>query len=439
MKSLQRILKGFAAAIALAKQRGRLVRLEVEAGAPALVVLAAQKGAPAPAADDVAELAYAASTAQLKEFFADPALERRARTDVLMGIAGRLGYFCFAGVAGEIYLSAPDDLARDLEQDLKALDRLFRRDFGAGLNRAPAGETAFAIAEGRVEAARGFFVREKGPWIENFMAKLGDDISRDSLLTYLRQRIMAKIFWDSDICYPVEPPASTAAWRKEREARAQDYPVLKDMRGDVIADIYYQCVYVYEQYGIPGQVEVMPGDTVIDAGAFVGDSSVWFSRRTGPEGRVYAFEIFPESVACGRENMKRNGADNVEYVNAALSEHTGRARLVKNDSCASQSRIVFGAEATDDGIDTIALDDFRKRSGPIRFIKADIEGSEMAMLRGARETIARDAPTCAICVYHKRDDFWEIPDFLASLRPDYTFWFRCEAEPVLYARCETPR
>lgn len=440
MKALERILKGFAAAIALAKKRGGLVRLEVQAGAPALVVLAATRDdAPAPAAGDMAAQAYAAASAQLKEFFADPAFEQRARMDVLMGIVGRLGYFCFAGEDGEIYLSVPEDLGRDLAQDLKTLDRLFRRDFGVGLSWAPAdAEAAFAIAQGRVDAARGFFVREKGPWIESFMARLGDDISRDSLLTYLRQRIMAKIFWGSDICYPVEPPAATAAWRKEREARAQDYPVLRNMRGEIIADIYYQCVYVYEQYGIPGQVEVMPGDTVIDAGAFVGDSSVWFSRKAGPAGRVYAFEIFPESVACGRENMRRNDVSNVEYVNAALSDHTGTARLVKNDYCASQSRIVFEDGDAADGIPAIALDDFRKRTGPIRFIKADIEGSEMAMLRGARETIAQDGPTCAICVYHKRDDFWEIPDFLASLRPDYTFWFRCEAEPVVYARRGCP-
>lgn len=436
MKALERILRGCAAALTLARKRGGLVRLEVEAGAPALVVLAATRDdARAPATGDMTEGAYAAAVAQLKEFFADPAFEQRARMDVLMGIAGRLGYFCFAGESGEIYLSAPEDLGRDLTRDLETLDRLFRGDFGVGLSWAPADtEAAFAMAQGRVDAARDFFVREKGSWIENFMARLGDDISRDSLLTYLRQRIVAKIFWGSDICYPVEPPAVTAAWRKEREARVHDYPVLRNMQGEIIADIYYQCVYVYEQYGIPGQVEVMPGDTVIDAGAFVGDSSVWFSRKTGPAGRVYAFEIFPESVACGRENMQRNGADNVEYVNAALSDHTGTARLVKNDYCASQSRIVFDGAGPEDGIPTVALDDFRKRTGPIGFLKADIEGSEIAMLHGARETIVQDGPTCAICVYHKRDDFWEIPDFLASLRPDYTFWFRCEAEPVVFAR-----
>ena len=71
----------------------------------------------------------------------------------------------------------------------------------------------------------------------------------------------------------------------------------------------------------------------------------------------------------------------------------------------------------------------------VDFIKSDTEGNEMALLRGAAATISRDAPVCAICLYHKKDDFWEIPSFLKELRPDYRFWFRCEAEPVLFAKC----
>lgn len=60
----------------------------------------------------------------------------------------------------------------------------------------------------------------------------------------------------------------------------------------------------------------------------------------------------------------------------------------------------------------------------------------MAMLRGAAGIIKDDAPVCAICLYHKKDDFWQIPQYLLSLRPDYKFWFRCEAEPVLFAKID---
>lgn len=438
MKYLKHVLRGYAASLDLAKKRGQLYRLEFEPDTQALVVLAAAQEIKN-SGEDMLETAYSSAAIRLMEYSADLALEQRARMDALMHIAGRLGYFRFAGENGEIYVSAAPatpEFARDLMQDLQGLDRLFRRDFGVGLIwSACDAEAGFAVAEKRVAEAREYFIDNKGPWIENFMAALQDDISRDSLHTYLRQRILAKIFWGADICYPVAPPESTAAWRMERENAPQNYPVLKNTRGEVIHDIYYRYVYTYDQYSIPGQAEVQPGDAVIDAGAFVGDTSFYFSRKAGPTGKVWAFEIFSDSVACGQENMRSNGAANVEYVNAALSDKTGKACLIKDELCASQSKIVFDGAETEDCIDAIALDDFRQRSGPIQFIKADIEGSEMAMLHGARETIAKDGPTCAICVYHKRDDFWEIPEFLAALRPDYKFWFRCEAEPVVFARC----
>ena len=67
-------------------------------------------------------------------------------------------------------------------------------------------------------------------------------------------------------------------------------------------------------------------------------------------------------------------------------------------------------------IKVITLDEYCEESKEkIDFIKADIEGSEMAMLKGAGRTISKDAPVCAICLYHKRDDFWEIPQFLKKL------------------------
>jgi hypothetical protein len=67
----------------------------------------------------------------------------------------------------------------------------------------------------------------------------------------------------------------------------------------------------------------------------------------------------------------------------------------------------------------------------------DIEGAELSALRGAENIIKTHRPKCAICVYHKFDDMWEIPDFLWSIVPDYKLYLRhyhstC-AETVLFA------
>jgi hypothetical protein len=73
------------------------------------------------------------------------------------------------------------------------------------------------------------------------------------------------------------------------------------------------------------------------------------------------------------------------------------------------------------------------------FIKMDIEGSELEALKGSADTIAARKPKLAICLYHKTEDFWEIPLYLHDLTPEYKLFVRHHTaifdlkETVLYA------
>ena len=58
------------------------------------------------------------------------------------------------------------------------------------------------------------------------------------------------------------------------------------------------------------------------------------------------------------------------------------------------------------------------------FIKMDIEGAEMAALKGASLSITKWKPKMAISTYHRIDDMWTIPAYIKSLRSDYEFSFR---------------
>ena len=73
----------------------------------------------------------------------------------------------------------------------------------------------------------------------------------------------------------------------------------------------------------------------------------------------------------------------------------------------------------------------------ITMLKADVEGMEMPLLRGAAATIRTHRPKLAICVYHYPSDIPVISQYLQSLVPDYRFALRHHSpqfmETVLYA------
>jgi len=71
------------------------------------------------------------------------------------------------------------------------------------------------------------------------------------------------------------------------------------------------------------------------------------------------------------------------------------------------------------------------------FIKMDIEGAEMAALRGGLKTIQEHRPQLAISIYHSNSDFINIPLYLHDNLENYKFrlghYSPRLSETVLYA------
>lgn len=134
------------------------------------------------------------------------------------------------------------------------------------------------------------------------------------------------------------------------------------------------------------------GDVVVEAGANIGAHTVVLSRAVGNNGLVMAFEpqrlIFQSLCA----NAALNSLANIYCFEIALSAQPGTIEIPVLDPYQANN---FGGLALEEGprnaaiavttIDALGISN-------CRFIKIDVEGMEMQVLKGAADTIARCRP-----------------------------------------------
>jgi FkbM family methyltransferase len=200
------------------------------------------------------------------------------------------------------------------------------------------------------------------------------------------------------------------------------------------------CLQVMEKdmyFGLPefsGNFE----EIFVDAGAFVGDSVerfIW--ENLGTFRHLYAFEPGYKQFAAMTKRMERLSQEwaidesKVSLVKAGLSSEQGRMNCTfVNDDPLRHGLAEAPDEATeiDERISSAVWTlDAYLAGKPITFLKADVEGMEMPLLRGAEETIKKYKPKMALCVYHYPSDLYEIAEYVRQLVPEYQFRLRQHA------------
>jgi FkbM family methyltransferase len=136
-----------------------------------------------------------------------------------------------------------------------------------------------------------------------------------------------------------------------------------------------------------------PGDNCIDVGAHIGMYALLMSTVVGAGGRVEAFEPNPRLYERLRENLALNGRENVFTHCAAVSDHDDGDRLhaIGDGSMGYLSRGTKGEGNTDMPVPTERLDPYLA-SRRYALLKADVEGAEPFVLRGAERGIAGQNP-----------------------------------------------
>lgn len=78
---------------------------------------------------------------------------------------------------------------------------------------------------------------------------------------------------------------------------------------------------------LKNEITISPGDIVVDIGAYIGDFTVYASQKTGPRGRVVAYEPFKETYSYLRKNISENKCKNVSLINRAVGKQDGVSSL----------------------------------------------------------------------------------------------------------------
>ena len=66
--------------------------------------------------------------------------------------------------------------------------------------------------------------------------------------------------------------------------------------------------------------ELNPGETVLDLGSGGGIDVLLSARRVGPTGKAYGLDMTDDMLALARENQRKAGVENVEFLKGEI-EH----------------------------------------------------------------------------------------------------------------------
>jgi FkbM family methyltransferase len=190
------------------------------------------------------------------------------------------------------------------------------------------------------------------------------------------------------------------------------------------------------------------GEIFVDAGAYVGDSLERFIWSVnGVFKHVHAFEPGKKQFEALSMRVDRLldewalSTEQIILVNKGISNTSGSLRVAYTEQLV-QTRFEpnhrFLAESrTESNVEVVSLDNYFQ-GDRFTFLKVDIEGSELALLKGATQCIKTFRPRIALSVYHFPTDIFCLLLKCKEINPDYVFFLGHHSsqlmDTVLYCR-----
>ena len=154
------------------------------------------------------------------------------------------------------------------------------------------------------------------------------------------------------------------------------------------------------------------GDAVLDAGANIGLLTAIAAKTVGPAGAVHSFEVEPSNFRELRRTIQRNTLTNVHAHPVALNDEPGQVSFITPSDSWGTFMVNPGGQISRRALDAYfnrtretrhtykatTIDKHVRDHGIDRLdvIKIDVDGPELAVLRGGLQTLIRFRPALMV-------------------------------------------
>ena len=153
------------------------------------------------------------------------------------------------------------------------------------------------------------------------------------------------------------------------------------------------------------------GDIVVDVGAHIGRYTIIASKRVGESGKVIAIEAHPGNFEMLNRNVKLNKLTNVTALNYAVYSKESKLKLyvpgeesgftiyntITTNRAKPEEKFI---EVNANTLDNILLQQNGISHADINWIKIDVEGAELEVLKGASSILSKSKDISLLIEIH---------------------------------------
>lgn len=144
--------------------------------------------------------------------------------------------------------------------------------------------------------------------------------------------------------------------------------------------------------------EVRPGMVAVDVGANLGFHTLTLAGCVGPSGRVHAVEPDPRNFGLLSRAVRKASLSQVRLHQVAAAERPGPATLYLAATNRGDHRLVPAREPRQQvTVTAVTLDQLLSEEDHVDFVKIDVQGAEVSVLRGLRNTLQRNSGLRILC------------------------------------------